>query len=193
MKKISWNKSDKIASRTYVCGHCGNSLASQLGYQGSTIENPAKAVYIYICHQCSNPSFFNWDGIQIPGPSYGQTIKHIPDANVEKLYDEARNCYTISAFTSSVMCCRKLLMNLAVSEGAQEGISFVEYVNYLNDNNFIPPKGKPWVDAIRKLGNEANHSIEFKSPEQARLILTFTEMLLKFIYEMPGLLGDAPI
>jgi hypothetical protein len=80
-------------------------------------------------------------------------------------------------------------MNIAVSEGALQGKSFVEYVNFLNDNSYIPPKGKPWVDAIRKLGNEANHSIEFKTPEEAKLILTFTEMLLKFIYEMPGLLG----
>src|SRR5688572_28599878 len=79
--------------------------------------------------------------------------------------------------------------SLSASQGAKEGKTFVDYVNYLNDKNYIPPKSRDWVDAIRKLGNEANHSIEFKSPEDARLILTFTEMLLKFIYEMPGLLG----
>ena len=80
-------------------------------------------------------------------------------------------------------------MNIAVSEGAKEGKSFVDYVNYLNDNNYIPPKGKAWVETIRKLGNEANHSIDFKTTDEAKLILTFTEMLLKFIYEMPGLMG----
>ena len=82
-------------------------------------------------------------------------------------------------------------MNLAVSEGAKEGRTFVEYVNYLRDNNFVPPKGKGWVDSIRKLGNEANHSIVFKTPEEAKLSLTFTEMLLRFIYEMPGLLEES--
>ena len=82
-------------------------------------------------------------------------------------------------------------MNIAVTEGADEGKSFIDYVTYLNDKNFIPPKGKSWVDAIRKLGNEANHSIQFKSPEEAKLVLTFTEMLLRFIYEMPGLLGES--
>jgi DNA-directed RNA polymerase subunit RPC12/RpoP len=189
MAKINWTHSSNIGSRTYVCGHCGNSLASQLGYQG-TNGNTLVAT-IYICHQCNKPTFFH-ENSQIPGPHFGNAIKHIPDANVEKLYDEARACYTINAFTSSVMCCRKLLMNIAVSEGADENKSFLEYVNFLELNNFIPPKGKPWVDAIRKLGNEANHSIEFKSPEEARLILTFVEMLLKFIYEMPGLLGSTP-
>jgi hypothetical protein len=192
MTRIDWVHSQTISSKSYVCGYCQSSLASQMGYFGRTPAPHNKQTYIYICHQCSKPTFFSWDGAQIPGPNFGQSIKHIPDVNVEKLYDEARACYTINAFTSSVMCCRKLLMNLAVSEGAKEGKSFVDYVNFLNDNNFIPPKGKAWVDAIRKLGNEANHSIEFKSPEEARLILTFTEMLLKFIYEMPGLLGGTP-
>ncbi len=82
-------------------------------------------------------------------------------------------------------------MNIAVSEGAKEGELFGFYVSFLNDNNFIPLKGKPWVDSIRKLGNEANHSIEFRTEEEARLILTFTEMLLKINYEMPGLFESA--
>jgi hypothetical protein len=127
----------------------------------------------------------------MPGPIFGQPIKHITDKNVENLYNEARSCYTINAFTSCVMCCRKLLMNISVSEGAEAGKSFVEYVNYLNDNNYIPPKGKGWPDEIRKLGNGANHSIEFNTEAQSKLILIFTEMLLKFIYELPGLLGGS--
>ena len=188
MVKIEWSNIQDLESKSYVCGHCGHSIASHKGYKGKTAAPDSRPVYCYICHQCNKPTYFHYN-TQIPGPVYGQPIKHIPDQNVEKLYDEARNCYTIGAFTSSVMCCRKLLMNIAVSEGAVEGKNFFEYVNYLNDNSYIPPKGKPWVDVIRKLGNEANHSIEFKTTEESKLILTFTEMLLKFIYEMPGLLG----
>ena len=190
MAKIDWINPTTLPSKSYVCGQCGHSLASQIGYHGKTPQPHNKPVYIYICHYCLKPTFFIYDGAQVPGAVFGQAVRHIPDANVEKLYEEARGCYTINAFTSSVMCCRKLLMNIAVSEGAKEGKTFVEYVNYLNDNNYIPPKGKAWVDSIRKLGNEANHSIEFKNPEEAKLILTFTEMLLKFIYEMPGLMGS---
>jgi hypothetical protein len=189
MSKIEWSNIQDIESKSFVCGHCGHSIASHKGYKGKTPPPNNRAVYSYICHQCNKPTYFHYEGTQVPGPVYGQPIKHIPDQNVEKLYNEARSCYTIGAFTSSVMCCRKLLMNIAVSESALEGKSFAEYVNFLNDNSYIPPKGKPWVDSIRELGNEANHSIEFKTSEEAKLILTFTEMLLKFIYEMPGLLG----
>jgi hypothetical protein len=35
---------------------------------------------------------------------------------------------TVSAFTSAVLTCRKLLMHLAVEKGAQPGKSFLEYV-----------------------------------------------------------------
>lgn len=91
------------------------------------------------------------------------------------------------------MCCRKLLMNISVSEGAKEGASFGQYVTYLEENNYIPPNGKKWVDSIRKLGNEANHKIEFKTPKEAERILKFTEMLLRFIYEMPGIMEETEI
>src|SRR5690606_5267436 len=102
-----------------------------------------------------------------------------------------KSCFSISAYTSSVMCCRKLLMNISVSEGAKEGKNFTDYVNYLNDNNYIPPNGKKWVDSIRKLGNEANHKIEFKSQKDTQRILSFTEMLLRFIYELPGIMEES--
>jgi len=46
------------------------------------------------------------------------------------------------------------------------------------------------VDSIRKLGNEANHKIKFKTPKEAERILKFTEMLLRFIYEMPGIMEE---
>ncbi len=187
MTNITWQNLSTLTSKSYTCGHCANPIASQVGFHGKNPQGISGT--IYICHFCKMPTFFYQD-IQVPGAQFGHPVNHIPDANVEKLYEEARACFSYNAFTSSVMCCRKLLMNIAVSEGAKEGEFFINYVDYLEENNFIPPKGKAWVDTIRKIGNEANHSIEFRSQEEARLILTFVEMLLKFIYEMPGMLGN---
>ncbi len=50
-------------------------------------------------------------------------------------------------------------MNIAVEQGAKEGLRFIEYVNYLSDEGYTPPNGKHWVDHIRKKGNEATHEI----------------------------------
>ena len=76
-------------------------------------------------------------------------------------------------------------MHIAVEQGAQQNKSFVEYVDYLVQNHFAPPKSQPWVDRIRQKGNEANHEIRIMQKADAQEIMTFLEMLLKFIYEFP--------
>jgi len=53
-------------------------------------------------------------------------------------------------------------------KGAKPGERFVDYVDYLDAKNYVPPDGKPWVDRIRKLGNGANHELPEMTPEQAR-------------------------
>lgn len=81
-----------------------------------------------------------------------------------------------------------MLMNIAVNQGAEENLRFIEYVNYLSNNGFTPPNGRHWVDHIRKKGNEATHEIELMKESDAKDLIMFTEMLLKFIYEFPALI-----
>ena len=78
-------------------------------------------------------------------------------------------------------------MNIAVQEGAAEGLKFIEYVDYLANKGFVPPNGKAWVDHIRKKGNEATHEIALMNEQEAQDLITFVEMLLKFIYEFPNM------
>jgi hypothetical protein len=42
------------------------------------------------------------------------------------------------------------------------------------------------MNSLRTYGNEAAHEIVLKTKDEADDILTFLEMLLKFIYEFPG-------
>lgn len=189
---MSWINTSQLTPRSYRCGYCGKDIASEKGYYEKINEKimPGKPCDIYLCHHCNKPSYFDSDGNQTPGEIYGNEIKFLPSNDVELLYNEARFCFSINAFTSSVMCCRKLLMNFSVAEGAKEGDSFAKYVDFLDSKGFIPPKGKEWVDSIRKLGNEANHTIELKSKDDAKKIIKFTEMLLKFNFEVPGIMAE---
>ena len=107
-------------------------------------------------------------------------------SDVAELYEESRRNISINAFTSSVMLSRKILMHIAVAQGAQPGQSFAQYVEYLAGNGYVPPNGKAWVDHIRKKGNEANHEIIVAAQADAMDLLSFTEMLLKFVYEFPA-------
>jgi hypothetical protein len=83
-------------------------------------------------------------------------------------------------------------MNIAVQQGADEGKKFIEYVEYLAANGYVPPNGKPWVDHIRKKGNEATHEITLMGSDDATELIQFSEMLLKFIYEFPARVPQPP-
>jgi len=78
-------------------------------------------------------------------------------------------------------------MHIAVSQGAPVNQTFLKYVDYLIDNHYAPPNSKIWVDRIRAHGNEATHEIVLKKEADAKEIMVFLEMLLKFIYEFPNL------
>ena len=175
-----WNGVRPLTSQTYTCGHCGNLVASSLGYQHEQHDHHR----IYICPHCDEPSHITPDR-QIPGVAPGDEVKALPK-EVEALYREARNSVAASAHTGSVLLSRKLLMNVAVAQGAELGQSFLQYVEYLAVNGYVPPKGKGWVDHIRKKGNEAAHEIVPISKADAEELISFAEMLLKFIYEFPS-------
>jgi len=186
---LIWRSAATVSSRSYICGHCGNHLASNKGFFASPLSSTTTQLEtIYICHFCLKPTYFDNEGNQIPSYSYGNKVNNIPDKKVESLYNEARNCTSCNAYTASILCCRKLLMNIAVSKGASEGLKFYEYVDYLSKEGYVPPDGKDWVDQIRKKGNEATHEISIMKKEDAEELITFIEMLLKFIYEFPAII-----
>jgi hypothetical protein len=102
------------------------------------------------------------------------------------LYGEARRAMTPGAFTAAALVLRKLLMNIAVAEGADTDRNFVGYVDYLEEHHYSPPKGRAWVDHIRRKGNEATHEIPDITREDAEELLAFAETLLKYLYEFPS-------
>lgn len=180
-----WVNTASGVSRDFTCGYCSKPVSSEKFYEGR--YGGSIRASIYICPRCKKPTFFDENNNQIPGAVYGSPVNDIPDESVRLLYDEARNCTGCNSFTAVVLCCRKLLMNIAVCKGAKEGLKFIEYVEYLSEKNYIPPDAKEWVDHIRDKGNEANHEIAIMKKEDAEDLLSFIEMLLKIIYEFPSI------
>jgi hypothetical protein len=141
---------------------------------------------VCICPNCDNPTYFNEKGEQFPGVTMGDAVTGIIDPEVESMYLEARRCSSVGAYTACVMACRKLLMNVAVHKKAPENQTFAQYVEFLDAQGYIPPDGRAWVDEIRKRGNLATHEIKLMSSEDASVVLDFTAMLLRFVYELPS-------
>lgn len=183
MTTIGWDYKT-IGSHTYTCGHCGNPIASNKGWDAAA--GSAGRAQIYICHQCTKPTFFDTDSTQIPGSIFGDSVNDIPDEKIENLYNEARNVISTNSFTAAVLCCRKILMHIAVSKSAKPGQNFIKYVEYLEEHHYVPPDAKQWVDHIRNKANEANHEITIMSENDAKDLIEFIEMLLKIIYEFPA-------
>ncbi|MGA8641198.1 DUF4145 domain-containing protein [Candidatus Binatus sp.] len=186
MKKIlnvTWVNVASVGSRTFVCAYCGNQVASEKGWDGNTRAAGMPHGALRVCPECSGPTLLA-GGDQVPGVSYGNTVKHLPP-DIEKLYEESRTAVGAGAPTAAVMSCRKLLMHVAVEKGAKAGDTFQNYVKFLGDNHFVPAGASDWVDKLRTEGNEANHEIVIKTSPEAREIIDFAEMLLKVVYEYP--------
>jgi hypothetical protein len=184
---LQWRGPGNLEPRGYVCGYCNHRVGPTLGWYTSQ----APLDYLYICSFCGKPTFFEGNGKQFPGVAFGNIVDSLPPG-VASLYGEARSSMTVSAFTSVVLTCRKLLMHLAVEKGAPQGKNFLEYVEYLAQKGYVPPDGKGWVDHIRKKGNEANHEIKIMSEADAKDLIAFSEMLLKFVYEFPSKVPPPP-
>lgn len=192
MSKLVWPGAQNLPSRTYHCGFCGSFIAAKEGFSAhEPLASGSPVAFIYHCHFCTYPTFFSSDGTQIPGAASGDPVNDIADMSVENLYEEARRCTAANAFTAAVLCCRKLLMHIAVEKKAEKGKNFTDYVEYLADHGFVPPDGKAWVDHIRTKGNEANHEIVLSERVEAEDLLVFAGMLLKFVYEFPARLRQA--
>lgn len=111
-----------------------------------------------------------------------QTLEKLPE-DVERIFNEAKECYRVGAYNAVTMLLRKLIMHIGVTEGLEEGKSFNYYVGELHKNGLIPPKSKGYIDKIRESGNEINHEITYETKENADDLLRITEVLLLNAYE----------
>ena len=193
VNSMNWAKPHDLPNRSFDCGFCGDRVSSIRGYKIGHHADGSGAMSggIYICSNCAGPNYFPPSGARYPSPAYGQPVPKLP-SSLDSLYEEARRCTTQACYTAAVLLCRKLLMNIAVAEGAGEGLKFIEYVEYMASKGYVPPNGRHWVDHIRKRGNEATHEIALMTESDARELLVFTEMLLKFIYEFPSMVSPPP-
>lgn len=188
---LRWTRAESMHPARYTCGYCGHLVSSEKGTKLTT-GNGQQYGGVYFCPDCNCPTFHYPDeDAKVPDTSFGNPVANLPE-NLLCLYEEARTCTANGAYTGSVLLLRKMLMNISVEQNAEPGKSFVHYVDFLADNHFIPPNGRPWVDHIRKKGNEATHEIALMTRSDAKELITFVEMLLRFIYEFPALLPDPP-
>ena len=146
MRRRDWVNLSGPGARQFTCGYddCGKRVSSSQGW----FTNGQPQEYVYICPHCTRPTYFGDQG-QVPGVAPGNEVSHVPDETA-KLYMEARKCVSVGSATASVLAARKLLMHIAVAQGAKVGDSFIAYVEFLASNGYVPPNGNGWVNHIRQ-------------------------------------------
>jgi hypothetical protein len=138
---------------------------------------------VHICPGCKQPTFHTLAQEQVPGRAFGAFVEGVTDPSVSEIYEEARRAYGAQCYTAVVLCCRKLLMHVAVAEGAEAGMKFIDYLNFFEAENLVPKKTRGWIDHIRTKGNEATREIVISSVQDANDLMRFVEMLLRVVFE----------
>lgn len=186
---MKWVSTTTLTPANFNCGHCGHLVSSDTGFMLKDRDSPRIYAYIHICPGCLGPTYFDVGGEAHPGPPRGQDVRGLsPDLHA--LYLEARRAASAGANTACILLCRKILMHVAVNEGAEPGRPFVAYVEHLAKEGHIPPRSRKWVDYIRQQGNEANHELVVSSPADAQALLDLTASLLQILYELPTRVPD---
>ena len=168
----------------YKCGHCDRHVSGRVvtiySRAQHQIEDPL--IQFMICPSCIKGSIWA-EGKIIPGTKPGEKLEGLPE-EIEAAYQEARSCFSINAFTACELICRKILMHVGVDKGAEEGQSFVSYLDYIEEKGYITPIIKEWADLIRKIGNQSTHKLIPPDENRTNATLMFTMELLRIIYEM---------
>lgn len=177
-----WENLGDFKAQDFICWNCGKEISSVKAFASYNSKFHKYSSTIFICPRCKAPLITDDEHKQILIPLPGKEIKKLPK-DIEIVYSEIRKCMQAGCVNGAIMLMRKLIMHIAVEGGAEEGKSFVEYINYLCDNHFVPPRSRNKADSVRTLGNNANHKIENRTQEEAQNCFEFIELLLKVNYE----------
>lgn len=195
-KFVEYLYTSRIKNISCVCGHCGNKVSVDVTQKynelrpiptiGGFIDREYEVYNVGQCPECGKPVIYDVENdMVIPYSCEFGEIKHLPE-DIETLFSECKSAYSCGAYSCCVVIARTILMHIAVDNGAAENLTFAAYVDYLV-NNFLPREiSKPWVDKIRKLGNDSVHKLVIATKENAHQSLTFLIQILKIVYELPN-------
>jgi len=176
--------SSPLSRLDYKCGYCDRIVSGRVVniYSREHARPNFPHIQFIICPSCIKGSIWSENKI-IPGTKPGEKLEGLP-VEIEAAYQEARSCFSINAFTACELVCRKILMHVGVDKGAEEGQSFISYLDYLEERGYITPIIKEWADLIREIGNQSTHELIPPDADRTKATLMFTMELLRIIYEM---------
>ncbi|GAA2410942.1 hypothetical protein GCM10010404_81070 [Nonomuraea africana] len=177
------DRADPEAHMSIRCGNCGDQVGAAVIASAPEHATGFPWVHWLRCPTCHLGMVVNQRRYQYPNVVPGSQLQGLPKA-VADAYSEARQAAGANCYTSCELMCRKILMYVAVDKGEPAGKPFVQYLTALENLGYITPPMKKWVDMIRQHGNHATHELPTPDRSRAEMTLSFTEQLLRMVYEM---------
>jgi len=174
-------------STSWTCFFCGEQVAGRPQGWRLVTKGQEHLGWVRICNACNLPTFFGADGEPALNGPYGRTLNRAPYDSC-RVYDEARRCCSIEAYSAAVLLCRKLIVHITHDlqpedlKGKRQ--NFAEYIDWLEKNGYIPPNGKGWVRWLKDRGNAENHEIVAATRDDAERIIDLAYALLLWNYEV---------
>lgn len=188
IKEWKWEKvrpKDKT-EYTLLCPYCNVKVRATSDTRIFDADTGAIKHHIFKCPECYMPITIGLDGKIIPPSQFlpFEDIQHLP-VKIEKMYRECRKSFSSACYYSVIMVARTMIMHIAADLGATSNLRFVEYIDYLENEEYISRHNRTWVDKIRKLGNQYIHELDEATEDEAKLAIIFIKHLLINVYELP--------
>lgn len=107
--------------------------------------------------------------------------------SVTRRYLEGEDAFRRGNWNSAVAMYRSAL-DIATKgmEGVPAGQTFFKRLEWMDQNHLITPDIRSWADHVRIEGNAALHDPDDFAQDDAKALRFFTEMFLRYVFELPG-------
>ncbi len=170
-----------------VCGICYQGISALVRMAPNQIIQGGATPHLFPGNLSTNSRYVLAG--TFPSPQLPQTPNHLlPEIKI--LYMQAFDNEKRKNWDSCGGICRKILDVSTALLGADKSKNLFNRIEELEGKRLLTPDLKEWAHAIRLDGNTALHDPTLFTEEEAIQIRSFTEIFLKYVYELPGMLDE---
>jgi hypothetical protein len=112
--------------------------------------------------------------------------RHTPPP-VKARFLEGEDAFSRRKWNSAVAMYRSALdIATKAMNGVPANAAFFKRLEWLHQNHGITPEIRDWADHVRVEGNAALHDPDEFAEDDAKSLRFFTEMFLRYVFELPG-------
>jgi hypothetical protein len=182
----------------YVCPHCSRATTTVPRAQFQTEKGRMDT--LHICPGCRQPIIVvvghtnGGPGLNLriqaifPTGKIDDFVSEEIDIPVREDFQEAKRCFAVKAYKSTVTMCRRVVQVSAITLGASPGKRLVDQIDEITAKQAITPVLQRFAHEIRSVGNAGAHpseDLDEINEEDGKDILEFTEQFLEHVFVMP--------